>query len=204
MKRILAGCLFLIIVAVIGLLAFQIYGGAAAQRAVGERVESIPEFEVSTLNGVSFTQNDLAEDRPVVLIFFRTTCPFCESEINDIVKHPHLLQAASFYLFSSEDLRILRRFVEEFKLGSESGIRVLRDNDGALTQFFDVSSVPNTYIYTGSGELLEHLEGAVRAKAIYKVISGRTNDADGKLRLPDSLSLAGDCGGELKPEGSCS
>lgn len=46
----------------------------------------MPDFTLTDIYGVTFTLSEIIEGRPVLLIFFRTSCPYCMEEIPELVQ----------------------------------------------------------------------------------------------------------------------
>ncbi len=50
----------------------------------------MPAFRLADLRGKEITSAGILKDKPVVFVYFKTTCPFCHAEISDIRKHPEI------------------------------------------------------------------------------------------------------------------
>ncbi len=46
----------------------------------------MPDFTLTTYDGITFTLSEIMEGRPVLLIFFRTSCPYCIEELPELVQ----------------------------------------------------------------------------------------------------------------------
>lgn len=174
-KRLLATVVVLLVFGSIVLLGYRIYQTAMAKQAVAERVRTLPDFELRSLRGNPVRRRDLSSQKPVVLVFFRTTCPFCESEAQSIRQNEALHRAAQTLMISHEREAELKAFVDKHGLGQE-GIHVLRDSEGKMADAFGVSTVPNTFVYGADRRLVQHFKGEASSEAIYRALVGEAAD----------------------------
>ncbi len=174
MRRKIALGLLVLVVGTIAFLGVRIYQRAAAKRVVAEHIATLPAFEVATLSGDSLGRSDLPEGEPVVLVYFRSTCHFCQAETRSLRAHEKLQQAASVLMVSAEGQPTLKQFAAEYGLDETPRIRVVQDQRGKLAEAFGIERVPNTFIYGADRRLLKHFEGEASAEAIYRVLQPKT------------------------------
>ena len=174
MKRKIALTAAVLALGAIAFMGWRVWRGAAAKRATAERIQSLPAFEAHALGGQVFSESDFATGenggQPLVLIYFRTKCPFCQSETESIKQHDALRQAAPVVMVSPESRNTLLKFKKEYGLAGVSGVRLARDSDGNIAETFGVGAVPATFVYDTGGQLLKHFQGEASAKAIYAAL----------------------------------
>lgn len=183
MKRILAAGLVVIVLGAIVFLGYRIYQMVTAKQAIAERIATLPAFELTSLDGRSVRHHDLSPEKPVVLVFFGTTCPFCQSEAKSIRRHEALRAAAQVLMISHEREAVLTPFVKEHGFHQETGVQVLRDAEGKMAAAFGVSTVPNTFIYDADRRLLQHFKGEASSEAIYRTLFGVEADTSALIRV---------------------
>jgi len=122
--------------------------------AVGD---AAPDFELQALDGTTVRLSDL-QGKPVLLTFGATWCPDCLAEAPLLEelhqKYPDLIVLA---VDSKEGVDIVQNYVDEFGITH----RILLDEDGSVSQLYQVFAIPT--------ELFIDADGIIRAKLVEKV-----------------------------------
>jgi peroxiredoxin len=199
MKRKIALTVAVLVVGAIAFMGWRVWRGAAAKRATAERIQTLPAFEARTLGGQGLSASDFSEGsdgggRPLVFMYFRTTCRFCRNETESIKQHEALRRAAPVVMVSSEGREALQQFEREYGLAEVPGVRLARDTDGSVAETFGVRKVPATFVYGADGRLVEHFQGEASAGVIYAALRGEGVNY-GSAAVPDSAASGpGGCG----------
>jgi peroxiredoxin len=175
-KRLLAATVALATLVAIAYLGVRIYEDASAQRAAKQRIQTLPPFALSTLDGHPLHRHDLSRDRPVVLVYFDTECQFCQTETRSLVDYRALRDTAHVLMVSPEPAPTLRSFVRDVGLDA-AGITVARDPDGTLAARLGITRVPNTLAYGADRRLVTHFEGEASAPMIYAALTRQSSPA---------------------------
>ena len=136
------------------------------KRVLAERIQNLPAFHLTDLQGKEITSADILKKKPAVLIYFKTTCPFCQAEIKDLQKHPVISKYARIFLISRESHAAVMKFYQDYHLSKIPGLDILLDPDHTFHQKMGVSSFPNTFVYNTHGHLIKHFRGETAAKVI--------------------------------------
>lgn len=167
--RIAASIVGLVVVSLIGLLAFAGPGGGSEAGAlVGNRA---PKVAGTTLSGDQFNIDDWRGSW-VLVNFFATTCPGCVQE------HPDLIELSEWGK-TRGDVQIVAV--------------VFNDSAEAVAQFFElrggdwpvldepsvavdysVAQIPETFLVSPAGQVVLYVEGEVRSEAVIEVIEARS------------------------------
>src|SRR6186713_3050119 len=122
--------------------------------AVGE---AAPDFELQALDGTTVRLSDL-QGKPVLLTFGATWCPDCRAEAPLLEelhqKYPELIILA---VDSKEGADTVQAYADEFGITH----RILLDEDGSVSQLYQVFAIPT--------ELFIDADGVIRAKLVEKV-----------------------------------
>jgi len=177
MNRKLALGLLVLVLGAIGYFGVRIYQEAAAEQAAKQRVQTLPSFTLTTLDGSAFHHTDLSESRPSIFVFFRPSCPYCKKETRSIRSHSTLMDTAEILMVSAHPNPDLKAFADSFGIGDLPQVRVLRDSNGTVSETFGVDQVPHTFLYDEDGNLVEQFTGEVGAAGLYSSLQ-RTSSSD--------------------------
>jgi hypothetical protein len=108
---------------------------------------------------------DLEPGRPLLVVFFRSDCRFCRSEIRSIMRHEPLRERAHVLMVSGDRADDLARFTRDFVL--EAPIRVVRDSTGGMARWFGIMAVPTTLVYGADGALVSRHQGETNAASLF-------------------------------------
>jgi peroxiredoxin len=136
---------------------FSRYSAILEQRSL---VVNLPSIEVSSLEGQSvYLQNQIGT--PLILIYFNSTCPICQSEAELIRKVFSEEQKVTFIWISSETVAEVKDFRDRYDFESLSNHTFLSDTLFRLAGEFKLTTVPATLVYDSKGALVEFFRGAV-------------------------------------------
>lgn len=159
----------LIVVGLIAFLGGDILHDLQSRAALARRVESLPAFEVTDLQGNVHALAD--RGRPTMLLFFRTTCPYCESELHEFVESGSKLQAADIFLISAEPADTLRTFRDDLGLRSLTTGTLAVDVDRVIETYFGIESIPAVFVYNSAGKLVGRHVGKTPVATIIETIT---------------------------------
>lgn len=136
---------------------FSRYTANLEQRSL---VVNLPSIEVSSLEGSSV---DLREQigTPLILIYFNSTCPICQSEAELIRKVFSEEQKVTFIWISSETVAEVKDFRDRYDFANLSNHTFLSDTLFRLAGKFKLTTVPATLVYDSKGVLVKFFRGAV-------------------------------------------
>jgi peroxiredoxin len=170
MIRKLVFLLIIVVLGFIGYLGDSIYNNWQTRKAVEKRIASLPAFSASCLNGEMKTVGQVPLNRPIVITYFQTWCPFCQDEIQSMANNKKLQKQAAIYLISDQPMDSLVRFRRSFKLDSLQNIHVWRDRNHKVRKLFGIRGIPSTFVYGTDGRLLESYEGETKADVFYQLL----------------------------------
>ena len=142
--------------------------------ASGQKKSDIPSIELLSLDSSSvFQTNTLSKKKPVVLLFFNTTCDHCQKEAADLVKNKEDLKKIQLVMISTENLNAIRIFYEQYSLSEINKLIIGKDFHYAGINFFKYESVPYCAIYSREHLYLDSLERDFNAQAILQKLKKR-------------------------------
>ena len=115
-----------------------------------------PDFELEDLEGTRRTLSSLASGAPVVLAFFKTSCPTCQFTF-PFLERLHRA-GVGVWAVSQDDQGSTRDFLEEF--GVTFPALLDKSSKGyPASNSFNISHVPTTFLIEKDGTVAFTLEG---------------------------------------------
>ena len=140
-----------------------------------------PAFRLPRLEGGEVSLKDLIANGPVVLAFFKVSCPVCQFTFPFLERLHETYGSAGFTVFgiSQDDARDTREFAKEF------GVKfpVLIDERGyPASNHYGLTNVPSVFLISPDGKIKISSVGFSRADL--EKISGEAARAAGKPAQP--------------------
>jgi len=137
-----------------------------------EPAKSIPEFTFYTLNDLPFTQKQLKKEGKILFLFFDTTCPHCQYEMQQIAAHYKDFINTSFYFVSMDKKQQIQNFINTYgrQLNGKNNVTVLADPNRQFLEKFKPSQFPALYIYNTKHQLLKYWDNSANIDQVMGVI----------------------------------
>jgi thiol-disulfide isomerase/thioredoxin len=150
------------------LLAF-IYACSTQQPIkTGKEGTPIPNFSIERAENWFLNTSEIPSGKPSVFIYFKTYCPYCRAEIEDILDNIDNMKNYNFYLISIDTLPSLHDFSKEYFIGGIQNIIIGRDSTHFFSKYFNTIGVPFTAIYNKDRKLTAAFMGKISTKEIRK------------------------------------
>ena len=138
--------------------------------------KSIPSFTFYHVkSGISFTQDELSEDKNTVFIFFDPGCGFCQEEAAALSDNYDKLQDIDMYFVSLNNPALMAEYLETYgpELENKENVKMLYDKNQEFIHKIHVPErFPANYVYGKDGQLKTYWEGE---KSIHEIIEAYTN-----------------------------
>ena len=175
MKRLFYAGIALCVFGAIVWLAFDIEQSIDTRKSVADRIHPLPQVYVTALDGERIALAG-PERRGTVIVFFRTTCPYCHDEIEDLVANRPLFDDTRVWLISGEPPHVLVDYERRLGLTPGGPFVMGVDADHHVARHFGIRKIPATFVYSSDGQLLERFEGLVRASVIAGAVEAPTSE----------------------------
>lgn len=140
--------------------------------STGFEGKPIPQFNFRLTDSTTIqTNNDIPLGHPFVIIFFNPSCPLCQAETKDLLKHISSFQNTKVYLLSSFPIKDLRNYSNLFSLKSYPNITICQDDHVSFAQYYKIDGVPYTAIFDSEKKLKRALIGSLKATKIKSIIN---------------------------------
>src|SRR5699024_282335 len=138
--------------------------------------KSIPSFTFYHVkSGISFTQDELSEDKNTVFIFFDPGCGFCQEEAAALSDNYDKLQDIDMYFVSLNNPALMAEYLETYgpELEDKENVKMLYDKNQEFIHKIHVTErFPANYVYGKDGQLKTYWKGE---KSIHEIIEAYTN-----------------------------
>ena len=131
-KYIKEGLIFLILMIIFA-------NAVSMYRSIDLNKNSLDLEHIVLLNNTKYT---IPKDKPVMIHFWATWCPVCKTEASNIEKISQQYEVLTIALKSGTDSEI-----ENYLKNNNVNFKVINDQNGYITNKFDVSIFPTTIIY---------------------------------------------------------
>ena len=129
-------------------------------RAAGETLDTgirAPDFRLDRLGGGSASLAELTKNGPVLLAFFKVTCPVCQFTL-PFLERLHAAGALPVYAISQNDDADTREFMDEYRLTFPM-LLDREENDFPASNAYGISQVPTSFLVEPDGAISRVIEG---------------------------------------------
>lgn len=129
-----------------------------------------PDFALNDINGNQVKLSDY-RGKIVVLNFWAVWCKYCKVEMPDFNELNAELEkgndAVILAIDVQEDINTVKKYLNDNKIT----LKVLLDENGAISQKYNVSGFPTTFIINRDGSLAKTFPGATNKEAVLEAIN---------------------------------
>ncbi|MDQ0065167.1 TlpA family protein disulfide reductase [Chryseobacterium lathyri] len=131
-----------------------------------DALKNVPAFSLTTIDGNSFNQYNLASGQTKVIIYFNPGCHFCQAEADELSKNYHIYKNIQWIWVASEPLNEIKEFAEKYNLNNYNNIFWCHDEMATLYQKLAMNSVPYFLVYDKNNHLIRRNSGAIKLEKI--------------------------------------
>jgi len=131
-----------------------------------DKIESIPNINLTTIDGEGFCLSENTQCRHTAILFFSTDCEFCRKEIEGIINARETLSGVNWIFVTISVFEELDSFMHEYPLFKIENAKICIEEYPELHMALDVSSPPSLFIYDSNGHIEYYKRGAVSINTI--------------------------------------
>ncbi|MDD5432331.1 MAG: TlpA disulfide reductase family protein [Candidatus Omnitrophica bacterium] len=114
--------------------------------------QNAPDFKLNDISGKEVSFSSLKGNKPVILFFWTTWCPYCRAELKE------LMNLSGDFKKDGVELLVIDVGEEKYKVESflkarSLNLNVLLDNDSSVSQSYELLGVPTYVFITKAGEI---------------------------------------------------
>jgi len=166
--------LILVIISIFSLLSYLSYSiitKTKQKSEIAKKLQTIPDFELKTLDNVSFSNANLKQNTFTIFIYFNSECDFCQHEAENISQNLNKFKTVQFVFVSTEDIEIIKQFSKKYSLNNKSNITFLYDSNFLFTSQFNANSIPYILIYDKKNNLIKKHKGQLNTNGILRALN---------------------------------
>jgi thiol-disulfide isomerase/thioredoxin len=138
----------------------------------GHEGELLPNIELLLSDSTSYLNlQSIRSGIPIVLFYFGPDCPFCQSEIEEIITNMPHLRKVRFYLITPYRYSDMKGFINKYQLYEYDNIITGVDYKFKFGSYFKTQVIPYLAVYSSDRRLLAAFAGNIKYGQI-KAISG--------------------------------
>jgi peroxiredoxin len=165
--------LFIVILSILSILfylGYNILTKTKEKKAIEEQLQTIPEFELFTLDQQPFTKANLKPNLNTIFIYFNSDCDFCHYEAQNISDNLDSFKNEQFVFVSTESIEVIQNFSKQYNFYNQQNITFLYDNISLFSSQFDATSIPYVLIYDKNQQLIKKHKGQLNVKGILRAL----------------------------------
>ncbi len=127
----------------------------------------IPAFKIIKVpDSSSFTNNMLQKGKPTILVFFDPDCDHCQHATKNFTAKIDQFKNVQILMVTIYEFSRIKKFYKDYKLRKFPNITLTRDAGITLPRFYNVSSIPDVYVYDKDGKLMNHYKKDIPVEEI--------------------------------------
>jgi thioredoxin-related protein len=139
-------------------------------RTVDKAKEKIASLKSLPIVVMDSSRYELPTTVSTVVILFNTTCEHCQYEATEIKKSISFFSKTSILMISSEPIKKIKTFSEEYALNNESSVTFAKISRDDVFETFGSVSIPHIFIYSKDRKLIKEFKGETKIEAILKYL----------------------------------
>lgn len=160
----------------IAVLVFKGYRTLSSYEEKENRIRHLPSISLVQLDETSISVSDFVQDKPLLIIYFNSDCPYCEQSFRLLHEHIGQLKEYSIVAISNESLTKIYSFRIEMELEQYSEIEFLQDVNNEFHDFYLIKTIPTYLQYSKEGKFISEHHGTGFIKEL--ITSHQTENAN--------------------------
>jgi peroxiredoxin len=141
---------------------FMLISGPNGEARDPQHAAQMPAFSYLDLEGNKFSNEHLAKDRKVVLMYLNPLCDVCQRETEDILNNIEYFKNIQIVMVSPSPIEQVKKFAEMYHLDQYKEIVVLHDSKDEFYRQFNAIGYPSLYLYNEKKQLITSFEREVQ------------------------------------------
>ena len=125
-------------------------------------IATVPAFKVFTVpDSSSYSNADLIEGKPLVIVFFSPDCEHCQKETKELLAYKSELKDIPILMVSPASYEAIKTFYSAYGLNTMPNLHLGNDANYALGSRFQLRTYPSLFIYDVQGKLAKAFVGNI-------------------------------------------
>ena len=165
---------YIITTLILLLVLYMLYSITLKTNEIKEQKESLnkmPNFTFKTLEDNKFDYKELKTNENTLIIYFSTTCIYCENQIEQLVKDYNLLKNTKVLLLSVENKETTSKFIKKYELSKlKNKFTVVLSDTQYFNKIFGYWPKPSLFLYNKDKKMLFVNKGMLKIEALLKYL----------------------------------
>ena len=124
--------------------------------------QTVPAFEFSRLDKTSFTDKDVATNKPLFFFFFDVGCDHCQHAMANLNANFKDYKKAAIYLISLDDQQKIDNFMHTYgpNVLGQKNVTMLQDTKNEFIVRFKPRKYPSMFLFSADKKLLDYEDNA--------------------------------------------
>lgn len=153
-------------VLVIGVIAYLFFNLQQKKERV-KILETIPEFNLKTIDGSLLTSENL-KNTTKVIVYFSPDCHFCQGEAEELYENINKYNDIQWVWVASEPANEIKKFAEKYHLDKNDNIHWCYDDNASFYRKYQMKSVPYFLVYDENNKLIKRNSGAIKLEKLFE------------------------------------
>lgn len=171
MKKILKILIPILVLSLLAFIGYKVVCKINHKKQVAENIKQMPNFSYLTIENKVFTEENIAQNKPTLFIYFNSECDFCNHEAQMIKENIAKFKPFQIVFISFEKPNKISDFAEKYQLNSYDNVTFLSDSKVTFATTFDVKSLPCLVLYDKNQKLIEKIKGQTKAETLIKKLN---------------------------------
>jgi thiol-disulfide isomerase/thioredoxin len=128
------------------------------------------------LDSTWFANENLPNNRPIVIIYFSPECSHCIHEINEIKKNIDSLSNAFFVMASYHNLDSIKVFATKYSTSNYKNMVVGRDTKYFLPVYYDIKFTPFIAVYDTQKNFVKAYDQGANMHELIELVNAKPTD----------------------------
>jgi cytochrome oxidase Cu insertion factor (SCO1/SenC/PrrC family) len=130
----------------------------AAQYSAPPPAQTVPAFEFSRFDKTSFTNKNLATNKPLFFFFFDCTCEHCQHAMTYLNANFKDFKKAAIYLISLDSVQTINNFMHKYApdVTGQKNVTMLLDLKTEFIAKFKPRKYPSLFLYDANKKLMNY------------------------------------------------
>lgn len=169
-RNIILSCLVIVLTSFTCFLVYKIVKTKKQNTEAAKTKETLPNFTFYNLDSVATSNNFIAKDKPVCILYFNADCEHCQYEAKEINKNIVLFKNIQIVMVSFNTIKEIKTFAKQYNLNYPN-LTFLQDPKYQFENWFGKTSVPAVFIYNAKHKLVKEYHGETKIEAITKSLT---------------------------------
>lgn len=132
--------------------------------------QAVPVFSFLGPDKKTFTNKDLAKDRPLFFLFVDPDCDHCQRAVHTIGEQHAAFRNAAVYVISLDDREKLSLFMDKYggALKGQKNVLLLQDNLNQFIVRFKPRRYPAMMLYSPKGQLIDYEDNP---ESVFRIVN---------------------------------